>query len=192
MSYATDRRWSDLMLPQIKQLVGPLLLEAAPLEFDQRQSTDLMVLRARDMRIAARVRRPGYEKYRHEFTIRMSRDTGAETELSKIVNGWGDWLFYGHADEFDFISIWWVIDLHSFRAALIRNSMNGKPLEYADKHNGDGTSFRAFDLRSFPPKPPILIGSSEDLPKLYIASSQNRAEAGNHDPWEQAGGHRQD
>lgn len=162
--YRVDREWSDLMIPQIKQIVGPFLLENAPLEFDTKEATDLMVFKARDMRIAARIRRPGYaSRYPFEFTIRCKRDSGAETELSKIINGWGDWLFYGHANESHWIDRWWLIDLHSFRAALIRTAMNGFKITVETKANGDGTYFKAFDLRSFPENPPIVVSGSHAL-----------------------------
>lgn len=163
-AYARNREWSDRMLPQVRHLIGPLLLEPAPLELDCKQATDLIVLKARDMRIAVRVRRPGYYcNFKYEFTLRAKHDNGAETELSKIVNGWGDWLFYGHADKDDFITLWWLVDLYAFRAALIRNSMNGGSLLYEAHSNRDGTHFVAFDLRSFPEHPPILVSSSEPL-----------------------------
>jgi hypothetical protein len=162
--YSSDRQWSDLMIPQIKQIVGPFLLETSSFDVDAKQATDLIVFTARDMRIAARVRRPGYaERYPYEFTIRCKRDSGAETELSKIVNGWGDWLFYGHADASNWIARWFLIDLHAFRAALIRCAMNGASLKVTEKANGDGTYFKSFDLRSFPERPAILIGASHDI-----------------------------
>jgi len=159
-----DWDWSNRFVPAIKRLVGPHLLTPAALEQDAHEATDLIVLVARDMRIAARVRRQGYaDSFPYEFTIRARRDSGAVTELEKIVNGWGDWFFYGHADNFDGFSLWWLIDLHSFRAALIRNSNNGTKLRFGDKPNGDGTFFKWFDLRSFPSTPPILIAGSRDL-----------------------------
>ncbi len=69
--YATNRRWSDQFLPQIKRIVGCHLLETAPDPLDWHQITDLLMLDARDMRIAARVRRPGFaNKYPCQFTIR--------------------------------------------------------------------------------------------------------------------------
>jgi hypothetical protein len=58
--YASNRNWSDWVLPEIKQLIGGYLLETAPDPFDHMQATDLMMLEARDMRVTARVRRPGY------------------------------------------------------------------------------------------------------------------------------------
>lgn len=167
-AYAPDREWADRFIPKVKQIVGPHLLGEAANEIDVSQATDLMILTARDMRIAARVRRYGFaQKYLYEFTIRSRRENGAKTELAKIVDGWGDWFFYGHADICEvFIEYWWLIDLHSFRAALIRNSMNGTGLISGDKKNGDGTFFKWFDLRSFPEEPPILISSSQILPAL--------------------------
>lgn len=161
MSYTTDRSWSDLKIPTIQRIVGPLLLEPADFLRDAEQATDLIMLHARDMRIAARVRRKGYaETYPHEFTLRSARRSGAKTELTKIVDGYGDWLFYGHSDDDagPGISRWMVIDLNVFRANLIRhNSM--RHIVYEQRHNRDAaTSFVAFDVRSLTGK--ILVASS--------------------------------
>ena len=160
--YGTDRKWSDKLIPQIKRIVGPFLLEPTPFEIDAKQAADLMVFRARDMHIAARVRRPKYlEKFPFDFTIRSQRDSGVETEYSKIVNGFADWMFYGHADEDDAICAWWLLDLHAFRAGLIRHeTCEGVKLKFRSQDNRDGTQFIAFDVRSFPKFPPIVIGAS--------------------------------
>lgn len=167
-SYQLDRAWSDKFLPAIKHIVGPYLLEPAPFELDARESTDLIVLRARDLRIAARVRRHGYaEKYRFEFTLRAQRDSGQVTELTKIVNGFGDWFFYAHADASEAtFALWWLIDLHAFRAHMIRDAYRseGNKVKWEKKSNGDGTHFFAFDIRSFPDDgvtPPLIVGSSQ-------------------------------
>lgn len=170
-AYAQDRRWSDKFIPAIKRIVGPRLLSVTPDEIDCKQAADLMVFTARDMKIAARVRRPGFsDRYPYEFTIRARRDSGAETELSKIVNGWGDWLFYGHSnDEEKDFALWWLIDLDAFRAALIRDKGS---LRFGDKPNGDGTYFKWFDLRSFPEHPHILIGGSDYLPSTIPAAAE--------------------
>lgn len=168
MGYRSDRERADRFTPLIKQIVGPHLLVETPEEIDCKHAADLMIFIARDLRIAARIRNFHYlARYRYQFTIRARRDSGAETELSKIVNGWADWFFYGFADEADAqVLLWWLIDLHAFRAALIRDSMNGHALVSGDKSNGDGTYFKWFDLRSFPVRPSILIASSDSLPGL--------------------------
>lgn len=158
--YREDRQWSDKFIPQIKSIVGPLLLEPASFKLDAKEATDLIVFRARDMRIAARIRNHEYlKKYSHQFTIRSRRDSGAETELSKIVNGWGDWFFYGFSDREERTIVQWIlIDLDHFRATLIRNSMNDVKIICGDGSNGDGTHFKWFDVRSFPAS--LLIASS--------------------------------
>ncbi|MDF3855726.1 hypothetical protein ACDP63_18970 [Paracoccus sp. P2] len=91
------------------------------------------MLDGRDMRIAARVQRHGYAgRYPCDLTIRSRRPSGNPTGLAKIVNGEGDWLFYGHANAsgtgFD---LWWLLDLRAFRAGLIRHASNGYPTEPA-------------------------------------------------------------
>ena len=99
IAYNFNRQWSDRFIPEIKAIVGAHLLSIAPDDQDMRHATDLMMLDAKDVRIAARVRRPGYaSRYPYDFTIRSQVPSGAETELAKIVNGKGDWMFYGHAD----------------------------------------------------------------------------------------------
>jgi len=139
--YDINRQWSDRFLPQIKHIVGAHLLEAAPDPLDMLQATDLLMLDARDMRIAARVRRPGYaSRYPHQITIRSGVPSGAETELSKIVNGKGDWLFYGHSNaDQTAVESWYLIDLNAFRAGLIRCGSKG--LHWGTKCNPDGTRF---------------------------------------------------
>ncbi len=155
MSYLSDRRWSDIFIPAVKQIVGPLLLEVSSFDVDTKQAADMIVLNARDKAIAVRVRRPGYaDRYPFEFTIRAERDSGTKTELEKIVDGFGDWMFYGHAQE-DSVNInrWMVIDLHAWRAVLIRKQAPCKK-----QNNGDGTHFVAFDVRDLPKN--LLIASS--------------------------------
>lgn len=175
MGYESDRAWSDQFIPAMRQIIGPFLLEPSSFEVDTKQASDLVVLRARDQMVACRVRRQGYaERYPYEFTVRSHRDSGARTEMEKLVDGWGDWMFYGHEDGNGGFSRWWLIDLHSWRAALIRDGARTKAgkvsrIRYESKSNFDGTHFVAFDLRSFPASPPILVGSSHDLPVLEAA-----------------------
>lgn len=160
--YSVNRHWSDQFLPEIKSIIGSHILKAAPDPLDHFQATDLLMLDAKDMRIAARVRRHGYAaRYPHQFTIRAKLPTGAETELSKIVNGHRDWMFYGHSGpDGQSITSWRLIDLKAFRAALIRNRTTGSRLLMGDKRNGDGTCFMWFDIRSFPSDPPLVLAES--------------------------------
>jgi len=159
MSYKENRAWSDRYLPTVKRIVGPLLLGAAPVEEDCFRATDLMILAARDLRIACRVRRPGYaDRYPYDFTVRCQIESGAETEMTKLVNGFGDWFFYGHAaEECLGIDRYMIVDLAAWRAHLIRRGWGDLARKSS---NGDGTHFFSFDVRSFVGNPRLLIASS--------------------------------
>lgn len=165
MSYARDRIWSDQFIPHMRQIIGPHLLTPSSMEVDTQQAADLVVFKARDVTIACRVRRHGYaDKYPNEFTIRSARDSGARTELEKLTDGWGDWMFYGHAAQSGpTVERWMLIDLSAWRAALIRHR---DQIVFHKRSNGDGTHFVAFDASSFPQLPnckPLLIASSHPV-----------------------------
>jgi hypothetical protein len=162
MSYEHDRAWSDRFIAEIRAIVGPYLLVPSPLEVDRKQAADLIVLRARDMTVAARVRRPGYfERYPTQFTIRSRRTNGAKTELAKLLEGWGDWMFYGHADDSEeAIGYWMLIDLDAWRRDLLMSSYHRGWKERCEtRTNGDGsTEFVAFDATTFAPG--VVIGTN--------------------------------
>ena len=166
--YAINRHWSDQFIPEICRIVGAHLLEVAPEPLDLHHATDLMTFLGRDLRIAARVRRHGYAgRYPYDFTIRSRVGSGATTELAKIVNGEGDWLFYGHANASETgFDLWWLLDLRAFRAGLIRQAANGWPIRSGDKANPDGTWFKWFDIRSFPSEPPLIVAASATIQRL--------------------------
>lgn len=167
MSYETDRAWSDGFIPHIREIVGPLLLVPSPLDVDTQQATDLIVMRARDMMIACRVRRAGYaERYPWDFTIRAKRDSGSKTELQKIVEGWADWMLYGHESFNGRLGRWFLIDLHELRAQMIYDAhRKNKRLPDPTRpiSNKDGTHFVAYDARKLPQK--VVIASSHPVPR---------------------------
>lgn len=169
MSYTSDRTWSDGYIPALRQVVGPLLLDEAPLEHDMRQATDLIVLTARDMRIGCRVRRPGYvDRYPWDFTIRSTRDSGAKTEITKIIDGWGDWLVYAHAADTPIPTLtrWFVLELNVFRASLIRTAKL-RPTIARQKSNRDGTYHMPYDVREFGPE--LVVAASHRIPRTEAA-----------------------
>ncbi len=171
MSYMNDRAWSDAFIPEIRRLVGPYLLVPAPFEIDTREAADLIVLRARDMTIAARVRRPGYaSRFPWDITLRARRDSGVKTEFSKIIEGWGDWFFYGHNSRGADIDRWFLIDLHELRAGLIRGG-NLRRRAQNVQSNGDGTHFVAFDVRELPR---AIVASSHQIEKAAMCSAQEQ------------------
>ena len=159
--YLTDRRWSDKFIPTIKRIVGPYLLEESSFMVDTKQAADLIVLNAKSLSIACRVRRYGfYERYPNQFTVRSKRDSGASTELEKIINGFADWMFYGHADRDGSANIpnWWLLDLTAWRSHMIRRDKQS--IKYGQQKNGDGTEFVWFDIASFQGEPRLVIAHS--------------------------------
>jgi hypothetical protein len=165
MGWKDDKAWTDCAIPQIRAIVGPLLLVPAPLAADVKEATDLIIFHARDMRIAARVRRPGFcDQYPFQFTIRSLRDSSTETELSKLRKGFADWFFYGHLDDTKVIHQWWLIDLHLWRKAVEVHNAGTVRLVCGSQSNADGTHFWWFDLRSFVPS--VLIATNCPLPEM--------------------------
>lgn len=119
MSYQDDRPLEDEFHRSGPGDYCPYLLERAVFEYDVERATDLIACRKS---IAVRFRRGSgdyAERYPRQFTIRSRRDSGAKTELSKIIDGWGDLFFYGHVSE-GVVWPWYLIDLHKLRALWLR------------------------------------------------------------------------
>ena len=154
MNWKDNKEWSDQFMPEIKKILGLYLIGEANEEEDSRRNTDLIVLTMAAVRIGCRVRRYGYaKKYGDEFTIRASLPTGTKTELAKIIEGWGDYFFYGHSDEgYMNLAAWALCDLNVFRlwfnAFIVRNK--GR-IPGMLQSNGDADSnFRAFRFSDLP------------------------------------------
>lgn len=146
-----DKQRVDKFEPEIKRILGEHLIGTADIVRDETEATDLLVLELRPFRIGCRVRTFDYLlRYPHEFTLRAYRPSGSPSEMTKIVDGWGDYLFYGFADESDVRLVAWIIgDLRVFRAALVRKS----PLvgsQYLQKNGDHSSSFYAWPLSAFP------------------------------------------
>ena len=143
-NYRDDRAFSDLFIDEIRRIVGYHVVQVASDEWDMHRNTDLMTFTFEGKTIAARIRDVSAVKWADEFTIRSHRDSGMETELSKIIKrGFGDWFFYGFGDKkTGKIIKWHLFDLKYFRQFY----PVVKPTQHA---NGDGTYFLAYKYRHF-------------------------------------------
>lgn len=155
--WKNDKRWSDRFLTEIKSYLGIHLIGEPPIEEDAERNTDLMVLRMDAVRVGCRIRKHGYlEKYGHEFTIRAGRPSGVKTELTKLIEGWGDYFFYGFSDAKEArLSRWVLADMKVFRRAYARMLVGSAAgvTPGVSKVNVDGSSsFAAFRWRDFPPE----------------------------------------
>ena len=171
-TYSEDRAWSDKYIPEMKRIIGPYLLIESTDEIDRKQAADLIILTGRNLTIACRLRRAEYaERYPYDITIRSRRSNGVKTEFEKIVDGYGDMMFYGFASS-DGTSIqrWSLVDLTALRAYLIREGWRaeGRNKPWSERKNPDGTtSFAAFDLRGLPGY--VIVGSSHTIPRCLAA-----------------------
>lgn len=137
------------------------------------EAADMIILRAKDMTIACRVRgrKKDYsEQYPWDITIRAQRDSGSKTELRKLCEGWGDWMFYGHAheDQKSFCR-WLLIDLHVWRREYLLRAVaeeldgkaRGTRLQKIPNH--DGTHLVAINVLAYPTE--LIIASSHVTPR---------------------------
>ncbi len=168
---------SDRFMPQVKQIVGPYLLDKAPLEVDMREATDLItVVGADGFRCNVRVREPGYfDRYPDDFTLRSWIKSGAESELSKIERGHGDWMFYAHAltdSERDGFRRWRLLNLGAFRTHWVER--RDARLRTGERSNDDGaTKFRWFNIPSFPNDPSLVIAEGPSCPNCLALLKQD-------------------
>jgi len=136
-----QKQWSDKFLPEIKRILGEYLIAEPPIEEDAERNTDLTVLRLDAIRIGCRIRRYKYvEAFGNEFTIRSGRTSGIKTELTKIIEGWGDYFFYGFADSTETKLCQWILgDLKVLRLYINRNLYQHK-VPWTENYNWDNSS----------------------------------------------------
>jgi len=153
-TWKNDKKWSDKFLPEIKQILGLYLIGEPPFEEDQERNTDLIVLKMEAVRIGCRIRRNDYlERYGNEFTIRAGRPSGIKTEITKIIEGWGDYFFYGFSDKAEnSLERWLLGDLNVFRLWFNRQLFKKKGImPGVSKDNTDNSSnFLSFEVDELP------------------------------------------
>lgn len=158
-SYHNDRTWESTFHPKIKAILGEHLLVAADNDEDMKHNTDLTTMRLESQRVGVRLRRANYldqvdrngVRYVDQFTIRKDRPNGCDTELAKIMAGWGDYFFYGFANlRGDDLACWMIGDLTQFRRWFYTTG-SWESLAAAAKGNRDGSSgFYTFNIADLP------------------------------------------
>jgi hypothetical protein len=149
---------SQKFMPEVRSILGRYILRSSTLEEDRTQATDL-VLEAKSLRIAVRMRDSKYANFANEFTIRATAGGGSLTEFQKIMAGHADWLFYGFETIIGKINPWYILDLSVFRTT-VRDAMSGLiTVGIKDINNNDGSAFKAFQINTFPPS--FVIASSD-------------------------------
>jgi hypothetical protein len=117
-----DITWQAPYMREAISIVGrelaPHLFTVAPPEPDLEENTDLLVLRARDIRVACRMRRKElyWLSYPFDVTFRATRTNGAQTEMEKMMAGWGHAFLYGFVG--NGIEYWSLLSLNKLRGFL--------------------------------------------------------------------------
>lgn len=111
MKWQQDKGWADSYLSEIEAIIthvaGKMIsLRIASPRQDREQATDYVAI-VSEGEIACRLRRSTQWR---DFTLRLSRPSGAPTEVEKILSGWGRWYLYGwtsgrHIDEWIFVDL---------------------------------------------------------------------------------------
>jgi len=156
VAWVNSKTWSDRFIPEIKRILGEHLIEVPEADEDTHHNTDLITLcLPAEVRIACRVRKFEYlQKYGSEFTLRCSRPSRRLTEMDKLLDGWGDYLFYGFADaEETALAAWLIGDLEVFRRWHKQYRATHQRWPGYLKRNPDGSShFTAFGIHDVDPK----------------------------------------
>lgn len=147
-----DFDWQRPLLPMVKRILGNYLIDEAPWEEDAHHNTDLIVLTVRTKRIAVRLRRREYEaRYSEEFTLRSKRPSGAQTELAKVLSGWGDYFFYGFQSDQPFqLGAWALGDLTVFRLWHSQELWAARQPGTLRRNRDGSSEFRAYRFDELP------------------------------------------
>lgn len=174
-SFATDKRRVDRFEPEIKRILGEQLIATADIERDQKQATDMLVLSMKPFTVGCRVRGfdclTGYDRMHGEpwieqFTIRASRPSGVETELSKMTKGWGDYGFYGFADAGDAeLAAWTIYRYDVFRHAFTWSADVRRRLKEQMSNTDRSSTFACFSWGQFPPEMVVAQGGDAFVEK---------------------------
>lgn len=155
------KHWSDRFLPELRAIAGQILFTEATLTEDQHHNTDLILNTTQVPRISLRVRKwQYYAKYGGEFTVRLSRPGGVETELAKIMQGWGTHSIYAFADPTEtHLAAYTAIDLNVFRQWVSDHQQRFGSIPGSVTYNKDGSAgFACFRYDQAPPS--LVIASS--------------------------------
>lgn len=137
-NYHQDKSWESLANPllirELEETFGGTI-EQATLDDDQHHGTDYFWRRKEfEHRLAMRIRRAAFLKYKNDFTLREARPIGGNTtEIDKIAgDDWADLFVYGFSDGKKIIH-WSLFNMSYFDPRKPFTYMPGYgPLDHAD------------------------------------------------------------
>jgi hypothetical protein len=175
MAYADDKAWERRNMPIVVSALEARYkgqITAAETSVDRNHGTDLLWQRGpKTYRLACRVRKPGFLKYRGDFTIREDRPrTGRTTELEKIrKKDWADFYVYGFSDGCRMLH-WSLFRMSEFDSDAPFQYMPG-----FGPRDGQDTVTRIYRIQD-QPKSFLIDAVTTDAGKRFLAC-QNQAAA---------------
>lgn len=186
-NYNNQRTLSDSHIPVAKKQILKSLGISAPEwrvdittpEQDMTEAADLDITNDIDhFMTALRLRNTQYAfRYPNEFTVRREYYAGHKTEYQKIMEGFGDFMFYGFHN-FGDIPRWIFLNLDIYRDEHYFDEDTGvylpkDHLRYEIKNNKDNrNNFISYDLLSFQNRKDLLVDHSpgyfSDLNVMYL------------------------
>jgi hypothetical protein len=155
-TWQQSKEWADQFIPHVKMLLGWGCIQVAPLQADCQENTDLMFEVNKAVRFAVRIRRLGQRleyNRRNEVTFRLRRTSESQTELSKLMHGWGDYFLYGWGnDATRRVEAYTILNLDALRGWLFDQVIAHQRLPGQQQRDRDGSaSFYALCLDCLPP-----------------------------------------
>jgi hypothetical protein len=159
-NYETDSKLEYKFAKTMKSILGNQFI-IKDIRADIKEGTDFLIFQLNPIRVAVRLRRFKYLKYKNDFTIRWSRPSGVKTEFQKIMDRDVDYILYGFIDDKENEIIHYFIgDLDIFR--------NKNPKPFSIKPNN-------------PPDSELAVFRISDLPASFIIKSYSKTEKINSD-----------
>ena len=155
--------WQAKYANQVVRIIAPYLIKVADPEVDKKENGDFQISFPRNGTVGCRLRKPDMARYVGEVTFRSRARNGGKTEITKIIDGYGDYFFYGHVNNASVIWHWYLIDYTKLRALFIRRRELIDHAKANQVTNRDGTKFIVFNVE-------------EQLPEAVIAQSTARQE----------------
>ena len=153
--------WQAGYIDEVVRLIAPYIITLSRPEVDKNENGDLEIVFPRNGTVGVRLRKEGAAKFAGQVTFRSRSMYGGKTEITKIIEGYGDYFFYGHVSPTGVIWHWYLLNLNEVRAAFTRRS---SMLRRPQIPNGDDTYFIPFDVQ-------------QDFPKAIIAHYDDRKAA---------------
>jgi hypothetical protein len=160
-------RWQSQFADQVVRIIAPYLITVSRPHVDKNENGDFEIVFPRNGTVGCRLRTPDCERFVGDVTFRARSKNGGKTEMTKIVEGYGDFFFYGHVNKQNTIWHWYLLDYTKLRAIFIRRPYL---LHKQQIQNRDGTKFIVFNAENEIPE--AIIGQSTESPTAATAGDQ--------------------